>query len=123
VAANVKKIAKPLKRTANPKKINAKRTAKSFARAYGSETRVLWIKSLPCLACVALTVPQRFPTENVHTRTGGMGRKADADTIIPLCTYHHDELHRHGPVAFEARYGWSLVDAAAHIATQWEDGI
>lgn len=56
--------------------------------------------------------------ENAHTVTGGVGRKADAHTIIPLCHQHHAELHR-GVERFEDLYGIDLTEAAAETQRLW----
>ncbi|HSH45807.1 MAG TPA: hypothetical protein VK966_08125, partial [Longimicrobiales bacterium] len=69
----------PRTRTALPKR-NPERRDREWARAYGSEVRVEFVKALPC--CVPGC---RNRAENAHTESGGMGRKADADTIAPLC--------------------------------------
>lgn len=110
-----------MKRSVRVKPINGKRKAKAFPRAYGSDERVRWVKSLPCVVCEARGVTQQSPTENAHTKSGGMSRKADADTIIPLCTAHHSELHR-GAQTFERTHGMVLTDVAAQIAERWEAG-
>ena len=65
------------------------RTAGEFARIYGSKARVRWVKAQPCVSC------GEGPCQNAHTKNGGMGRKADYDTIVPLCFPCHDEFH-HG---------------------------
>lgn len=61
------------------------RKAKSFVRAYESEERVEFIKSLPCTGCGVTGY-----SENAHVgREGkGAGRKANADQITPLCGPH-----------------------------------
>jgi hypothetical protein len=49
-----------------------------------------------------------------------MGRKADADTIAPLCNQHHGELHQHGAKTFEAQWGVDLKATAAYIEAKWK---
>jgi hypothetical protein len=61
-----------------------KRTSEDFRRVYFSEERVKWVASLRCACGCGGT-----PCENAHTVTGGTGRKADADTIIPLTPKCH----------------------------------
>ena len=71
------------------KKVNRKRRAESFKRCYGSKARVAWVKTWPCFLCGTR------PSENAHTQNGGMGRKADYTTIVPLCHTHHARLDAH----------------------------
>lgn len=77
----------PIKRSAIKRK---PRKPSEYARIYGSRERVAWIKSLPCMECGGT------PCENAHITTGGMGRKAGADTIVPLCPKHHRLQHVKG---------------------------
>ncbi len=49
-------------------------------RIYGPPERREFVKSQPCVAC-----GKQGDSENAHIETGGMGRKADFDKIIPLC--------------------------------------
>ena len=70
-----------------------KRSASEFQRIYGGATRVRWVASLPCWAC---GYAGDIPRQNAHTRTDGMGRKADADTIIPLCPPCHGRQEQKG---------------------------
>lgn len=94
-----------------------KNMTKDFARVYGSEARVDWIRGLPCLGC------GRGPCENAHTATGGMGRKAGAETIVPLCQMCHHVLHQHGVTTFERNHGWPdgwLKEAAMIVQVGWE---
>lgn len=111
---------KPMKRSAPMKragKIKPKaRTAGEFARVYGSRARVAWVKALPCVAC------GRGPCDNAHTETGGMGRKADAHTIVPLCAGPngcHANLHRFGIQAFERKWDLFLSIAADVTEQAW----
>lgn len=100
----------PLTRRTPVKKRNAKRKASEWARAYGSKERVEWIKRQPCAVC-------GYPvSDNVHTRTGGVSRKSDAEHIAPLCRAHHRELHQHGQATFEATYGIRLESVAVNTA-------
>lgn len=67
------------------KRVNAKRKAANFARAYGSAERVAFVRSLPCAACGLVGY-----SENAHVGGAGKGagRKSDADQIAPLCGPH-----------------------------------
>lgn len=95
-----------------------KRTKQSFARIYGSPERVAWVKSLPC-SVVGCT---EGPIHNAHTETGGMGRKADYTTIIPLCWRHHQFVHERGMAELQRHFplAGSPADVAASIAAAWE---
>lgn len=100
----------PLTRKTPVRKRNAKRKASEWARAYGSEERVEWVQRQPCAIC-------GYPVcQNCHIGTGGIGRKADADHIAPLCSDHHRELHQHGQQTFEATYGIRLDAVARNTA-------
>ena len=84
------------------------RKPSEYARCYGSRERVAWIKSLPCMECGGK------PSDPAHTATGGMGRKADASTIAPLCRRCHTLQHAHG---------WSALDNGDirfHIAALYD---
>jgi hypothetical protein len=85
----------PLKRTKRltakrKPKANKGRTAIEFQRIYGSKRRVEFVKNLPCIICA------KKPCENAHTTSGGMGRKADYTSIVPLCQAHHRLQHQKG---------------------------
>jgi hypothetical protein len=112
-AGDIVKRRSPLRRTGRitPKK----RSAADFQRVYGSTARVQWVQSQPCsvMAC------PRSPSETAHTVTGGMGRKADAATTIPLCAYHHAELHQVGTHSFEVLHRVPLAWLAAQTAEAW----
>lgn len=91
----------------------AQRKRDRIARAFGPIERVRWVQSLPCLVC------GDSPCENAHSVGGGMGRRADYQTIVPLCPTHHREQHQMGTKSFQARYGVSLTDRAAQIQQAW----
>lgn len=85
------------------------RVAADFARIYGSAARVAWIRAQPCMAC------GRGPCENAHTISGGMGRKADYETIIPLCWTCHNHMHLAGWAVLGARFAnRDLLKTLAH---------
>lgn len=111
------KATAPLRRSGPIKK--RKRKASEWSRIYGSKARVEWVKSLPCSVrlCAVLTAA---PSENAHIETGGMGRKANADTIIPLCRGHHRLLHSWGSVTFQRMCRIDLAAAAADTERQWQ---
>ncbi len=112
---------KPIKRSRiKPKK----RSASEFARIYGSRARVAWVKSLPCCYCAALhtlfAIVAKGDSHNAHTVTGGMGRKAGYDTIVPLCAEHHRRYdQRQFPLDDEATRD-ALKAHAARIQQMWE---
>ena len=99
--------------------VNAQRRAAEFARCFGSDARVKWMKAKPCLVC------GRTPSENAHTHTAGMSYRADVCHIVPLCADHHrtgpDSFHELGSAnAFDARHGTDLFAAAARLAAEWD---
>lgn len=94
-----------------------KRSASEFARIYGSRARVAWVKTLRCcvhtLGCIG-------PIDNAHTENGGMGRKADARTIVPLCNHLHRKLHAMGAESFQRVYRVELRAEAARVDALWQ---
>jgi hypothetical protein len=105
-----------LARTATLPRVNRKRRQSEFARTYGSKARVAFVKSLPCVVrhCGDWRI------ENAHTETGGMGRKADASTIAPICQRHHRELHQVGTHTFQAVHRVDLAACAAATDAAWQ---
>ena len=117
-----KKQPKPLKKTRVPK-INGARRKKEFARCYHSKERVEWVKSLNCILCVAihplLTLANQ-KSENAHTVTGGAGRKAGYETIIPLCPGHHRRYDQHQAPCDRREVREMLKKLAAKIEKLWQ---
>lgn len=67
-------------------------------RVYGPVERRRWVKSLPCIYCVRLSAIFALTggeSHQAHVETGGMGRKADYDRIVPLCASHHRRYDEH----------------------------
>jgi hypothetical protein len=79
------------------KAVNPSRREKSFARCYGSRARVAWVKSQPCAWCVLRGLVRiSRPSDNAHSEGGGgMGRKADYTTVLPMCRRHHEQYDQH----------------------------
>lgn len=96
------------------------RSKKSFQRIYHSEAYMEHIRSLPCVCCgeVGYSVA-------AHTESGGMGRKAGWETIVPLCSNRydsegcHEESHRIGVKSFEAKYRLDLKALARETSARW----
>lgn len=90
---------------------NPKRQRQEFARAYGSEARVEWVKSQPCAVCRVGGY-----TENAHcppkSHAGGTGRKADSRFIVPLCGDRIGTIGCHG---MYDRLGRSVLVAAYNV--------
>ncbi len=105
-------------RTKPVRKTNPKRRQSEFARCYGSKARVLFVKSLPCFASSTFC---EGPIENAHTEGGGCGRKADANTVIPLCRFHHQQLHWCGVDTFAASHGTRLFKIADETERLWQE--
>jgi hypothetical protein len=106
----------PMKRGGRIKPVNAKRKAKNWARAYRSPAFVQWISRLPCWAC-GYAGPS--PRQAAHTETGGMGRKADANTVIALCGVCHAKQHQSGWLAISMTEE-SKARATAQTQAMWE---
>lgn len=90
------------------------RKAKDRERAYGGPDRIAWVQRLPCWVC------GHGASQNAHVKTGGMGRKADARWIVPLCESHHHELHQHGQKTFEKKHSVDLAFAAQIVDARWQ---
>lgn len=97
-----------------------KRKPSEFARIYGSKKRVEWIKSLRCSSCGVVGYSQ-----NAHTENGGMGRKADHTTIVPLCGPHdglqgcHADFDQHDGVYSDTRWRAVAIAHAATVQSAW----
>lgn len=111
-------------RRSSVKPRNAKRRASEFARCYGSKERVVFVRSLPCLACIGIAPLLLFtahgPSDNAHTVSGGKGRKADADTIVPLCRNHHQRYDEHRAPFDVREIREALQRDAAKIEALWQ---
>jgi hypothetical protein len=112
----------PLQRGKPPRKVNPKRRKSEFARCYHSRQRVRWVKSLPCLVCASISpllIHCTGPSDNAHTVTDGMGRKAGYDTIVPLCRSHHRRYDEHrAPFDRPEAREW-LHAVAARVEEAW----
>jgi hypothetical protein len=110
----------PIKRGKPPKAVNKKRKKSEWARAYHSEAFVRFTKSAPCAA------DGRTPCDAAHTESGGAGRKADWDTIIPLCSGIngcHAKQHREGWAAIGMSEEGRKRAVAYHQAAWAERGL
>ena len=102
----------------NRRKTRPCRQADDFTRIYGSKERAAWVRAQNCI------VPYCFqPPENAHIRTDGVGRKADARYIVPLCAGHHwlrkDSLHALNRRLFEEHHRIDLDHCAAETEGHW----
>jgi len=105
------------------KRVNRKRKAKNWTRAYGSVERVAFVASMPCIALWTVDHHEcGGDIENAHVvkGDGGAGYKASAEYIAPLCTDHHRHLHRVGPDTFQRVHDVDLAACAAETARAWE---
>jgi hypothetical protein len=100
-----------------------RRTKAETTRIYGTEAHQKWLRDMPCLGCARMGTEDR-PHHLHHTKTGGMGKKANAAWQVPLCSECHGNLHLFGPKWFERAYadmlgGFTLRDWAANHAAAW----
>ncbi len=92
----------------------AERVVDRFTRCFESKERVEWINWLPCLVCGTT------PCHNAHIETGGTGRRADSNKVVPACPAHHLEMDEgDGKEAFEQKYGLNLAEIAARVEHAW----
>ena len=115
-----------LKRTGPPKRktrlsrktpiapVNRERRKAERERAYGPKERREWLTRQPCVSCGLIGTDER-PNHQHHTKGGGVGRKADADTIVPLCPTCH-RLHHDGH-QLDVEWGGE----ARRIEAAWQD--
>jgi hypothetical protein len=107
---------KRLGRSGRIRAINVERHEKNWARSFHSLERVRFIKSLPC----SVAGCHSRPSDNAHGWVDGMSRKADYDSILPLCDAHHRELDAgDGRAAFEAKYELWVALKAAETQAAW----
>lgn len=85
----------------------------NWLRAYGSEERVEWVRRQPSF------ISGKHPCVNAHTRTGGMSRKADSSTIIPITDEEHQLVHQHGWSHFGLTQE-KLDEMAAIVERAWQ---
>ena len=98
------------------------RKKSEFARIYHSRSRVRFVKVMGCTAC---GWESGDPIENAHTGAqSGAGRKADYQSIIPLCRSCHDRFDgRTGPgrSAFLNQHTFSPGGRAVEVESAWQD--
>lgn len=107
------KRARPLRRSATLGR-NRQRQRSEFERCYGSRERVRLIQALPCAGC------GQGPSQNAHIRSGGMGRKAGWQHVVPLCASCHRlrDQHLGSTDAFNRVMGVNLYAVALELAAK-----
>ena len=80
---------------------------------------LVWIRSLPCLACGSIR-----QMEAAHTGSdGGMSQKPSDYSCVPLCRDCHtagaNAYHRIGKLAFERRCGVPLAELVKVLNGVW----
>lgn len=114
------KAAKPVTGTPvapKPRKpLRAKpRKASERERIYGPKGFQDWLHKLPCVCC-----GHRGSIHAHHTENGGMGRKADWTTLVPVCAAHHRMIHDIGQKRVAAMYGRVWEIEAGRVQEAWE---
>jgi hypothetical protein len=113
----------PLKRSAPP----ARRAAPRRVSALRDREYLDWLSlDCRCVACQRIGIrpgTQVFADHRLfriidpaHGPVNGGRSKGPDNEAVPLCRHHHDEQHRVGWPAFEAKYGFSREKEAK---THW----
>ena len=102
---------KPRTRPIRPKK----RTPSEAERIYGPKGFQDWLHRLPCIVC-----GHRGEIHAHHTENGGMGRKADWTTLVPVCPAHHRMIHDIGQKRVAAMRGKQWAFEAGRVQAAWE---
>lgn len=86
----------------------------SQIKGFGDQQRIEIIKGLPCIVSIRTGCLCNQPSENAHVRSRKAGgREGD---IVPLCHFHHRELHQLGISTFQYKYDLDLAEEAAKIS-------
>jgi hypothetical protein len=72
-----------------------------------------WFRQMNCLVC------GKIPSDPHHVRTRGAGG-VDKDNIVPLCRFHHTELHTGGRHTFARKYGVNLNEKALEYEARYQ---
>lgn len=108
----------PLKRSTKPLR-KKPRTKSEKLRIYGPPGFIEWIHEQRCIACGQIP-SQDYPSHAAHTETGGVSRKGDWTSIVPLCFACHILIgHQSGNKTLEALWDIDLEVAAIAIQEQW----
>lgn len=80
-----------------------------------------WIITQPCAICGCFhTVAGHHWQEKGH---GGKGTKCSDYRLVPLCVFHHDEVHRKGRDTFSAMYGINAELVIAVLNQRYADKL
>jgi hypothetical protein len=105
--------------TAKPKAIKPKkRTPEESQRIYGGEYGE-WLVTNPCLVDGIAGHTCFGAIERCHTENGGMSRKGNAETQVPMCHGAHKLQHSIGVKSFERVFGVDLKASAARYRAEW----
>jgi hypothetical protein len=86
----------------------------AVARRVRDRDHVRYVAQQPCLVC------GRQPADAHHLRFAqgrALGRKVSDEFTVPLCRWHHRELHRHGDEA--GWWGKAGIDPTSTARTLW----
>jgi hypothetical protein len=78
-----------------------------------------FIRMLPCVACGK----KRWIMDAMHTGPRGIGQKASDLDALPGCRQCHRELHRIGPVKFQAKHRIDFRELRAKFQAFYRDKI
>jgi hypothetical protein len=88
-------------------------------RSSDAPEHLSYVRDLACVISNASCVSARCHAHHVRNGTGGGTAKKPSDRwAVPLCAFHHAEIHQVGWRTFEVRYGVDLRETAEHIAAR-----
>ena len=73
-----------------------------------------WVRNVHQCAVFSAKCIGKNHAHHVTTKGAGGGD----ETVVPLCTWHHSEIHTIGIKTFEAKYAINLTDFAALLWKQ-----
>lgn len=107
------KPGKPLQRKARMKKVNKERLEKRRAEEFGPQAQLCRESACCVPGCRLSGTATGHKSHPHHIKTRAAGGR-DSDTV-PLCGFHHAQVHRWGVGTFEELHGISFAAIAEEM--------
>lgn len=103
-----------LRRKVRVKPINKKRRAVLFTKHFHSTGYLTYVHGLDC--CVGRGCAG--PIQAAHVQSRGAG--GTYESIVPMCSYHHNAQHSSGIESFQRQHALDLKAIAAETWTRFQ---